>query len=167
MVDKKESKNNKAESNNIPAHIGMESVLGAVCLLTTKSPSHRYLFSSEYEWMIIPPIAAKQFSLFRNDKKEPIAFVSWARVNDEIEKRLLDGALKLRSQDWTSGDKLYIIDIISPFIPIPEILKELNQGQFKDKGDKIKILKANKEKGGMQSVLLQDAVKEMKNKKRK
>jgi cytolysin-activating lysine-acyltransferase len=148
---------------NIPNHIGMESALGAVCLLTTKSPAHRYLFSGDYEWMIIPPIVAKQFSIFRNKRSEPIAFISFASVNEEVEKRLLSGSVKLTPRDWTSGDKLYIIDIISPFVPIPEILNQLNDGQFKDKN--IKILKPNKDKKGMVGVFLKEAVLEKKDNK--
>ena len=33
----------------------------------------------------------KQFRLFRGQKNEPIAFVSWASVNEEVEKRLANG----------------------------------------------------------------------------
>lgn len=158
----KETKERQDQKGNIPNHIGMESTLGAVCLLTTKSPAYRYIFSGDYEWMIIPPIASKQFSLFRNKKSEPIAFVSWASVNEEVENRLLLGNSKLTPRDWTSGDKLYIIDIISPFVAVPEIL-ELIQDQFKDKD--IKLLKPNKDGKGMVGVSLKEVVLEAKNNK--
>lgn len=161
MTDSKDIKQTGKE--NIPNHISMESALGAACLLTTKSPTHRYLFSGDYEWMIIPPIVARQFSLFRNKRNEPISFISFASVNEEVEKRLLSGAIKLTPRDWTSGDKLYIIDIISPFVGVPEILKQLNDGQFKDKN--IKILKPNKDKKGMMGISLKEAVLEKKDNK--
>ena len=155
--------NNKEQTEkiNIPNHISIESAIGAACLLITKSPAHKYLFSHDYEWMIIPPIITKQFSLFRNKKEEPIAFVSFASVNEEVEKRLLDGVLKLTPRDWVSGDRLYIIDIVSPFAPVSDILRQLSNGQLKDKN--IKILKPNKDKKGMMAVSLQDAVNEARN----
>lgn len=139
-------KEQETQKNNIPYHISMESAIGSVLLIATKSQSYKYLFSHDYEWMIIPPIAAGQYSLFRNKRNEPIAFVSFASVNEEVEKRIIAGSLKLSPADWTSGDKLYIIDVISPFIPVIDILKELNDGQFKDKN--IKILRPNENQKG-------------------
>lgn len=134
------------KQNKTPNYVAMESALGAVCLLLTKAPSFKYLFANEYEWRIIPAIAAGQFALFRNDKNEPIAFVSFASVNEEVEKRFLSGNLKLTPAEWKSGDKLYIVDIISPFAEISEILSQINKGKLKDK--EIHILKPNKDKKG-------------------
>lgn len=151
------------KQNKTPNYVAMESTLGAVCLLLTKSPSYKYIFSHEYEWRIIPAIVAKQFSLFRNDKGEPIAFVSFASVNDEVEKRLLEGSLKLIPQDWTSGSKLYIIDVVSPFVPILDILTQLNNGQFKNKN--IKVLKPSKEGKSVTAISLESAVKDIKSNK--
>ncbi len=157
MPDKNKEQVVKTANNNIPNHISVESAIGSVLLIATKSPTHKYLFSQDYEWMIIPPITAKQYSLFRNKRNEPIAFVSFASVSEEVEKRLLDGSLKLNPKEWVSGNKLYIIDIISHFIPVPDILKELSEGQFKDKD--IKILKPNKGKKGMTGISLKDPQK--------
>lgn len=131
---------------NIPNYIAIESILGAACFLTSKSPNHKYIFAHEYESMIIPAIINNQFSLFRNEKNEPIAFISWAVVNNDVENRLLEGNAKLKPQDWKSGEKNYIIDVISPFVPTIKILKEFSQNQFKDK--EISILKPNKDKKG-------------------
>lgn len=148
------------KQNKTPNYVAMESALGAVCLLLTKAPSFKYLFAGEYEWRIIPAIATNQFALFRNDKKEPIAFVSFASINEEIEKRLLSGSLKLTPAEWKSGDKLYIIDVISPFAGVPEILKQLGENQFKDK--KIHILKPSKDKkGGNIAITLKEFLSEI------
>ena len=156
-IDKKQEDKKKDQKENLtPGYLGLESTIGAVLLLNTKSPTHRYLFSHEYEWMIIPAIIAKQFILFRNKKNEPVAFVSFAYVNEEVEKRLLNGTLKLTPAEWRSGDKLYIIDVISPFTPVAEILKQLNSEKFKDK--EARILKPGKGKRGMESELLSQVV---------
>lgn len=138
------NKSNKLEEDKkttIPNYIAMESVIGAVCLLATKSNTHRHLFASDYEWLILPAIRLRQFSLLRNKKNEPMAFVSWALVSDNVEKRLLDGILKLKPAEWKSGNKIYIIDVISPFISELEIMKQLNNGYLKDSEAKILIPK--------------------------
>ena len=142
----KDNKDKKSQKTDIPHYISMESAVGSVLMIATKSAKYKYLFSHDYEWMIIPPIAAKQYSLFRNDNNEPIAFVSFATVNEEVEKRLLAGSLKLSPTDWRSGKKIYIIDVISPFVPAAEILKQIGENQLKDK--EVHVLKPSQNKKG-------------------
>jgi cytolysin-activating lysine-acyltransferase len=154
----KESISN-AKNSNIPGHIAMESAIGSVLMIAAKSPNHKYLFAADYEWMIIPAIATRQFVLFRNKNNEPIAFVSFATVDDEVEKRLLAGTKKLAPKDWTSGKKLYIIDIISPFAPASQILKELSENQFKDK--EVNLIKPSEDKKTIISASLKDVIKEI------
>ncbi len=138
----------------IPQFIALESTLGAITILAMKSQSHKYLFTSDLEWLVIPAIAQKQFALFRNGKNEPISFITWANVDEETEKRLLSGSLKLQPKDWNSGNKKYIIDVISPFVPAKEILKEFKEKHFKDK--EIRILRPKKDGKGFEAVLLQE-----------
>jgi len=151
----------KDNQNNvsIPEHVAMESALGSALLLATKAQTHKYLFSHDYEWLIIPPIASRQFSLFRNKQNEPIAFVSWANINEDIENRLKSGILRLSPQDWNSGNKLYIIDVISPFVPVTDILKQIANGQFREKN--VSILRPNADQNAMESVSLQQAVSDL------
>lgn len=157
---KKVGSNDNKQSQNIkvPNHVALEMTIGAAILLVTKSESHKYFFSSELETKIIAPILSKQFLLMRSEKNEPIAFVTFADVDEEVEKRLFSGNIKLKPQDWKSGKNSYIIDIVSPFISPLKILDEANKKQFKDK--KVKILKPTK--NGMDSILLTEFLKENK-----
>jgi hemolysin-activating ACP:hemolysin acyltransferase len=41
--------------------------------------------------------------------------VLWASVSDEVAERLAAGTTKLRPQDWKSGDKLWVVEVIAPF----------------------------------------------------
>lgn len=159
-VDTDVNKDNTPNMNKIklPAFVSLESALGAVSMLAMKSANHKYLFVSDYEWLVIPPVALKQFVVFRTEKNEPIAFISWAKINEDVEKRLLSGSIKLKPQEWNSGDKLYIIDMISPFGIGKEILKQLNDKMFKDKD--VKIIRPRKDGKGIESKLLRDVIKE-------
>jgi len=139
----KSSKN--PESIKIPQYVALESTLGAISLLASKSQAHKYLFLSDLEWLILPPLTKKQFVVFRSEKNEPVAFVSWAKVSDEVEKRLLSGSTKLQPKDWDSGDKTYIMDVISPFAKSKDVLKELQEKHLKDV--EAKILAPSKDKG--------------------
>jgi len=160
MTSKPKTHENNDKKDNkkieVPAFIAIESALGALSILSMKSQSHRYVFTGDYEWLFLPPIALKQFVLFRNNKNEPIAFVSWASVSAEVEKRISSGITKLQPKDWNSGDKIYIMDIVSPFASQKEILIELNQNQLKDK--EVRVLSPKKDGNGLEIRILSDVI---------
>jgi len=162
------NKTGKKEENqkaSIPSYISMESVVGAACLLAAKSTMHKHLFASDYEWLIFPAIRLKQFFLLRSKNNEPVAFVSWAMINDEVEKRLLSGVVKLKPSDWNSGNKMFIIDVISPFVPESEIMKQLNDGRLK--GREVNVLVPKNNSKGFEIKSLQAVSKNIENKKTK
>jgi cytolysin-activating lysine-acyltransferase len=91
------------------------SILGQVMWLMMQSPLHRNLFLSEIEWRVLPAIAMGQSRLFRDDKKKPLAFVTWAFVTDEIAGRLQAQPARLQPNEWKSGERRLIIDVVAPF----------------------------------------------------
>lgn len=136
----------------------MDATVGAAACLALRSPSHKHLFVTDFEWLIIPPISLRQFKLFRQkDTHNPLAFMSWAFVSEAIEKRLLSGNTKLAPQEWKSGDRAWLIDVISPYASAQEFLKQLAETTFKDK--EIKLLQAQKN-GGFEGKLLRDVLKD-------
>lgn len=140
---------------SIPGYVVMESVVGAVCLLATKSDKYKKLSLGGYESLIMPSIKFRQFFLLRNKKNEPIAYINWALVSDEIEKKFLAGNFEIKPNEWKSGSKLYIINVISPFISELDALKQLNENYLKNR--EAKILLSGKFKGfkiaALQSIL--------------
>ncbi len=106
-------------------------VLGEITWLMTQSPNHKGFFISDLEWMIMVPVMLQQFRLFY-DKDKPIGVALYARVNDEVEERLKSGSARLRPQDWKSGDKLWIVEIIAPFGGHEAMMTDFKQQLFKD-----------------------------------
>lgn len=129
----KTAQNSKKIESKIPNFIALESTIGAISMLAIRSDYHKHIFITDYEWLIIPPVTLKQFFLFRDKNNQPIAFVSWAKIDQETEDKLSKGITKLAPKDWNSGDKTYIIDIISPFMKQKDILLQLKNKQFKNK----------------------------------
>ncbi len=76
-------------------------------------------------------------------------------VSDEIEKKFLAGNFEIKPNEWKSGSKLYIINVISPFISELDALKQLNENYLKNR--EAKILLSGKFKGfkiaALQSIL--------------
>lgn len=111
---------------------GPGEVIGEVVWLMTQSVAHKHLFVSDLDWLLVPPVMAKQFRLFRNGDK-PRAFACWAYLDEEAEKRLLSGQPRLRPGEWHGGDRAWLIDVIAPFGGLDSVLANLKQTEFKDR----------------------------------
>ena len=155
-----------SKAEDIPKGINaIESILGSVSWLMTRSPFHKHLFITDLEWLVMPAVALKQMRIFRN-KKMPIAYISWAYISEEVEKRLLSGSVKLAPNDWKSGDKIWIIDHVAPFGGGHQFLKIIQEQVFKDK--EVNLLRPKKQGKGLEGKLLKDVLAETeKNKQRK
>lgn len=88
------------------------SVLGEICWLFARTPSHRYFFMTDIEWLVLPAVMKRQFRIYRNESGQPIGVVLWAKLSEEAEQRLNAGASRLRPSDWDSGDRHWIIDVV-------------------------------------------------------
>ena len=69
--------------------------------------------------------------------------VLWATVSDEVEANLMAGTTKLRPQDWKSGDKLWVVEVIAPFGGAEEMVKDLKEKVFPTKA--VHFLAVNKD----------------------
>jgi cytolysin-activating lysine-acyltransferase len=63
---------------------------------------------------LMTPVLLQQFRLYY-DQSKPIGVVLWARVSAEVEAMLAAGTTRLRLQDWRSGDRLWVVEVIAPF----------------------------------------------------
>jgi hypothetical protein len=68
----------------------------------------------------------------------------WAAVNEEVEVRLAAGTSRMRPQDWKSGDRLWVVEVIAPFGGAEEMVKDLKAKVFAER--EMRFLAAGKEK---------------------
>lgn len=113
MADTKENAKDTAGSkgDGKPAPT-VASVLGEICWLFSMTPSHRYFFMTDLEWLVMPPIVKQQFRIYRDENGRPVGLVLWAKLGEEAEKGLMAGSARLKPQDWDSGDRHWIIDVV-------------------------------------------------------
>ncbi len=107
-------------------------VAGPVVWLFMNTPGYKNLFIAELEWRLIPPLVLNQSKIYMKDEA-PLAYVSWAFVDDEVEKRLLQGDNKLSTSEWQSGENLWVIDLVTPFGGARDVMKDLMTNIFPDK----------------------------------
>ena len=59
------------------------SVLGEICWLFSMTPSHRYFFMADLEWLVMTPVMKQQFRIYRDENGRPMGLVLWAKLNEE------------------------------------------------------------------------------------
>lgn len=104
-------------------------VLGEITWLMSQSKIHKQMFVGDLEWFAIPAILTEQFRIF-NGPQSPVAVAFWAKVSEDTEARLLDGATKLGPHEWKGGDRPWLIELVAPFGGGDEILKDMYESVF-------------------------------------
>lgn len=133
--------------------------LGQITWLFSQSPVHKHLKITDLEWSVMPAILHEQFRIFRfgplpgleNIKPEdllpgfskdgleqmPLGVAFWGLLSEGSEAKVEAGE-RLAADEWKSGDRLWLLELISPFATAENKLAELMladllQGPFKDK----------------------------------
>lgn len=107
----------------------VSQVFGEITWLMSQSPVHKNLFLSDLEWKVMVPVMLQQFRLFY-DQEKPVGVIFWAFVNDEVAQRLAGGDKRLRPQDWKSGERREVVEIVAPFGGAEEMVKDLEEKVF-------------------------------------
>ena len=122
----------------------VSAVLGEIVWLMSASPIHKQFFISDLEWMVMTPVMLQQFRMYYQNAPEaqggqrPIGVVLWARVSEEVEQMLEKGTTRMRPQDWKSGDRLWIVEVIAPFGGQDAMVADLKAKVFP--GERLKVL---------------------------
>ncbi|KAI9135429.1 toxin-activating lysine-acyltransferase [Acaryochloris sp. CCMEE 5410] len=104
-------------------------LLGGITWLMLQSPQHWHCTIKELEARILPSLTLNQFRFYEVGG-QPIGFVSWAYLSDEVEEKYQTGEYKLLPQEWRSGERLWCTNFISPFEHDPSIFEDLRQTIF-------------------------------------
>jgi cytolysin-activating lysine-acyltransferase len=154
MSDKK----NQAGTQEVPGHIqgaqdnaGLDPqalasaqsslaklpILGPALWLYARDPLKKFTFIADLDWSVLPPVLLDQCRLYtKNDI--PFAFFTWAKVSDEIDQRLRSGVPRIAPHEWQSGTHLWLIDAVSPFVQVDQMIDELRKEHLA--GQKISAL---------------------------
>ncbi|WJV55545.1 toxin-activating lysine-acyltransferase [Pectobacteriaceae bacterium CE90] len=102
-----------------PLLIGGESseaeILGSAVWLWMHSPLHRDAPLHTLSTLLLPIIKRQQYAIVCEDN-QPIFFLSWAWLDEAAEHRYLtQPSILMPESDWTSGNRMWIVDWIAPF----------------------------------------------------
>jgi len=105
------------------------AAIGKAMWVLLHSPIHKHMFITELEWMLLPPIAMKQYRIWQRGGV-PVAYACWAHLSDDAEAALKAGVRRVAPEAWASGENLWLIDAVVPFGGRDEVLATLKQEVF-------------------------------------
>lgn len=142
LSDEKESRVHKRSGSAAPSvSAGAEASgrkktvaqsLGEVVWLFARSPEHQSFRLADLEWLIMTPVLLRQFKVFYMSER-PVGVALWAFVNREVERRLIHGRARLTPEDWKSGEKPWLVEVVAPFGRADAMIMSLKHGIFPDR----------------------------------
>ena len=111
-----------------------------------RSPHYKHYTLADLEWLVVPPLLAGQCAVMEatiNGRQVPVAVALWASVSEDVDKRLsenLTAPVKLRPDEWQSGDVLWLIDAVGDVKAVPLLMKQVQETAFKGREAKVRTL---------------------------
>ncbi len=109
--------------------LGKIPLLGPVTWLMLQQATGRQTLLGELEWRVMPALMLDQAKLYLKDEA-PVAFVSWAKLSEEVAQRYQTAPHQLTMAAWASGEQIWLIDVFTPFGGAQEVLKDLREKVF-------------------------------------
>ena len=111
---------------------------GEVVSLMMRQPNGKHQSLADLEWMVIPALLSNQFAIAQQQSKDqgfvaPVAFVLWASVSPDVDKRLassLTGPLRLSPEEWSSGDIIWLIEAFGDRQAVSAIMQGLRNARW-------------------------------------
>ena len=131
----------------------MSQSFSQVVAVLMRDANFRNLRLADLEWLVLPAIMSGQFKLGHAraqggaDKSKdggmfvPAAVAMWACVSPAIDKAMsenLDKPVRLKANQWMSGDIPWLIAVAGDQRMIPTFLKQLSMEEFKGKHVKMR-----------------------------
>lgn len=128
----------------------ISAAIGEAVIVLSRSPMHKHFALADIEWMVLPPVLSGQAFIAEvtnkdNGTRVPVALITWARVSPEVDRKLTEGLgkpMRLRPDEWTSGDIVWIVDAIGDPRVVTGSLGGLLQGPLKEGDAKLVMREA-------------------------
>lgn len=122
------------------------AAFGEVVSVLMRSAQYKHFALTDLEWLVVPAVMTGQFSLAEAQSKTsgftaPVGLVLWASVSAETDQRLAaepGRQIRLRPDEWRSGDILWVVDAIGERRVVGAMLKRLRERQWQGRAVKIR-----------------------------
>lgn len=119
---------------------------GEIVSVLMRSEHYKQYTLQDLEWLVVPAVLSNQFLLAEarakgNGFTAPVGVVMWASVSTEVDQRLtanIAQPMRLKPEDWRSGDILWLVDAVGPAKLIGSMLQQLHGKVFKGRQVKLR-----------------------------
>lgn len=119
---------------------------GEIVSVLMRSEHYKQYSLHDLEWLVVPAVLSNQFLLAEarakgNGFTAPVGVVLWASVSAEVDQRLtanIAQPMRLKPEDWRSGDILWLVDAVGPAKLIGSMLQQLHTKVFKGRQVKLR-----------------------------
>ncbi len=124
------------------------ATFGQAVGLLMRSGQHKHYSLTDLEWLLVPPLLLNQFTLLSGKPKDgpdvamPLGLALWAKVSAEVDEKLsanLARPIKLRPDEWASGDIHWLVDVIGAPDAGKIMVAQLRQNALKGKALKLRV----------------------------
>ena len=114
-------------------NINYYSSVGFAVEMLAKSPYHQGFKVGDYLAIeVLPALWANQVRFYLTDEGIPTGMLTWALLSDEMEAELLETGRALNHDEWQSGKRVFINDLIAPYDNSKAIILDLVNNVFAD-----------------------------------
>jgi cytolysin-activating lysine-acyltransferase len=85
-------------------------MFGEIVWLMSQSAAHKHFAIADLEWMVMPAVLLNQYCLF-HDQARPVGAALWAFLSEEAEAKLSLNPVRLRPDEWKSGDRCWLLEL--------------------------------------------------------
>lgn len=101
--------------------------------LLAQSPYHKqHKLGNYFRTEVLPAFWGNQARFYLTEASIPTALVTWAWLNEEVEKEVHATGRALSRNEWKCGDRLFFNDWITPYNNIREVLHDMTHNIFPD-----------------------------------
>ena len=123
------------------------AAFGQITSILMRSAQYRKHALADLEWLVVPAVTTGQFALAEAQSKDngmmvPVGVLLWASVAAEVDKRLTETTetpMRLKQEEWRSGDVLWVIDGVGEQQVIQAMLKRKMEKDWTGRQVKMKV----------------------------
>ncbi|TIV64839.1 MAG: toxin-activating lysine-acyltransferase [Mesorhizobium sp.] len=112
--------------------LGPFESLGMIVSICANS-NYRIWSIADIKSFIVPAVNVGQCKIYFDGENWPIAFVTWALVNEEYHDALLREGANPPAKEWNSGANLWFMDIVAPPMLTLHIIRDMQRNYFSNR----------------------------------
>ncbi|WP_375631612.1 toxin-activating lysine-acyltransferase [Bartonella sp. AA74HLJMH] len=106
------------------------TALGAMVVLMLTSSLYRRWRIWDIERNLGPALQTRQYKLYKNERGEFCAFITWAFLDEKNHQSMLDKGELLSDADWQGGEYMWFIDCVAPYGHAAGMVRDMQRHVF-------------------------------------